>query len=91
MEIENFTEYKIIAENVNISAMDVSMNFVIYSVWDENKVYILSINSGTTKLFMEIEKDIFINSVLIIKNEGMKYLFIAFSNGKILFYKFNSK
>jgi len=87
---ENSNLYKILAENVLISAIDVSMNYIIYSVWNENKIYILSINSGTIKVFLEIEQDIFVNSILIIKNEGMKFLFIAFSNGKILFYKFNS-
>ncbi len=84
-------ESKILLENVMICALDVSMNYLIYSVWNENNIYILSINNMTNKLFMEFEQDLFVNSLLVIKSEGMKFLFISFSNGKILFYKFNSK
>lgn len=95
MDIEklkaNDEEKNILLENVMISAMDVSMNYFIYSVWNENKIYILSINNLTNKLFIEYEEDLFVNSLLIMKSEGMKFLFISFSNGKILFYKFNSK
>lgn len=84
-------EFKILLENVMISAFDLSMNYVVYSVWNENKIFILSVNSLVNKLFLEYEQDLFVNSILIIKNEGMKFLFVSFSNGKILFYKFNSK
>lgn len=89
--ISTAEESQILLENVMISAMDASMNYVIYSVWNENKIYILSIKSLVNKLFLEIEEDLFVNSLLVIKNEGMKFLFISFSNGKIMFYKFNSK
>ena len=87
----NSEEYKILLENVMISSLDVSMNYLIYSVWNENKIFIFSINNLTNKLFIEFEEELFVNSLLVIKNEGMKFLFISFSNGKILFYKFNSK
>jgi len=87
----NAEEYKILLENVMISSLDVSMNYLIYSVWNENKIFIFSINNLTNKLFIEFEEELFVNSLLVIKNEGMKFLFISFSNGKILFYKFNSK
>lgn len=71
MDIEknnvNIFEFKILLENVMLSAMDISMNYLVYSVWDENKIYILSINNGTNKVFLEIDEDLFVNSIIIIK------------------------
>jgi len=88
---DNIVEFNILLENVMISAMDISINYLVYSVWDENKIYILSINNNTNKTFLEFEEELFVNSIIIIKSEGMKFMFISFSNGNILFYKFNSK
>lgn len=81
---------EILVENVSISAMEISLNFIIYSVWEENKIYLYSIKTKANKEFMQVESEAFVNSMLILKSEGLKFLFISFSNGKLLFYKFNS-
>ena len=70
--------------------MEISMGYIIFSVWDENKIQIYSIKSKTTKEFLKLESDIFVSSIVTMKSEGRKFLFVSFSNGRILFYKFNS-
>ena len=89
MNIEN-QEKEILLENTLISAMEISMGYIIFSVWDENKIKIFSLKTKTTKEFLKLESDIFVSSIVTIKSEGKKFLFISLSNGRILFYKFNS-
>lgn len=84
-------KYEILLENVLISAMEISMGFIIYSLWNENSIKILSLKSKTIKEFLKLESDVFVSSIVQMKSEGRKFLFISFSNGRILFYKFNSK
>ena len=82
---------EIILENVMISAMDISLDYIIYSTWDSNKIKIFSIKTKIKKDFLEVEEENFVNSIVVIKSDGMKFLFIALSSGKLLFYKFISK
>jgi hypothetical protein len=91
MDNESEEKFEILLENTSISAMDISMGFIIYSVWDENVIQIFSLSSKTTKEFHKLDNDEFVSSIIIMKSEGKKFLFISLSNGRILFYKFNCK
>jgi hypothetical protein len=91
MDNESNEKIEILMENTSISAMDISMGYLIYSIWDENLIKILSLNSNTSKEFIKLENNEFVSSIVIMKSEGKKFLFISLSNGRILFYKFNSK
>jgi hypothetical protein len=82
---------EIIAEDLQISAMDITKDMIIYSLWDQNKVFIHNLKVKKVQILTEYEEDVFVSSIAFIKNEGIKFLFIALSNGKMLFYKIKSK
>jgi len=91
MNNESQEKFEVLLENTLISSMDISLGYIIYSIWDENNIKIFSLKTKTTKEFLKLESDVFVSSIVIMKCEGKKFLFVSLSNGRILFYKFNSK
>jgi hypothetical protein len=88
--LANHNNPEILNDEVVISSFDVTENMLIYSTWNSNLIYILNINSKKVFPLCEYEEDAFISSLSFIKNDGIKFLFVALSNGKMLFYKLKS-
>ena len=86
----NLNKTSIILENIDITAFDISQYFIIYSLWNENNIYIYSIHTGCVNVFCNIDEntnDVLISSIQIIKKEGIKFVFVSLSNGKMMFFK----
>lgn len=84
------SEVSDILKNVYICSFDVCKYFIIYSLWDSNKLYIYSFKSKVTKT-LEIPEEPLdytkISSIQIFKNESIHYIFISLSNGKIIYFQ----
>ena len=81
---------KEILDNINMSSFGVCKYFIIYSEWDKNNLGIYTINTGK-KAYMNIvepSKDFAqITSIEIIKVEGLRFILLSLSNGKLLYFK----
>jgi DNA damage-binding protein 1 len=82
---------EILSYDLLISAFDVTGNIMIFSTWDSNKIYIYSLNNKKINQLHEYDDSLFANSIAFVKNDGIKFLFIALSNGKMLYYKLKRK
>jgi hypothetical protein len=82
---------EILLDDAFISDFDVSGDIIIYSEWRSNNIFILNIKNRKIEILTTFEKDLFISSIVFMKNEGLKFLFVVLSNGKMLFYKLKSK
>ncbi len=86
----NISEVSDILKDVFICSFDVCKYFIIYSLWDSNKLYIYSLNSKVTKT-LEIPEEPLdytkISSIQFFKNESIHYIFISLSNGKIIYFQ----
>ena len=87
---EKISEINEIFKNLYISAFDVCRYFIIYSLWDSNKLFIYSLNSKITKTINISDETLDytkISSIQIFKNDLFYYIFISLSNGKLIYYK----
>ena len=97
IEDKNKIELKeIIFENIFISSFDVSQYFLIYSLWNNNNLFIYTLyNENLDKkeknnLLCSIDENvnyIQISNIQIFKKDGIKFFFVSLSNGKMLYYK----
>lgn len=81
---------EILSDSFNISAYDVNGDIIIFSQWDSNKIFIFNLRNKKVEVLCEFESNVFCSSVQFLKSDGHKFLFIALSNGKMLFYKLKS-
>ena len=81
----------ILHDSLLISAFDVSNDIMIFSQWDSNKISIFNFKNKKIEFLYEFEPGVTCSSISFLKSEGNKFLFIALSNGKMLFYKLKSK
>jgi DNA damage-binding protein 1 len=89
--LSNKQQPEVLNDDILMSAFDISENMLIFSQWGSNYVSILNISSKKVFQLCEFEEEAFTNSISFIENDGIKFLFIALSNGKMLFYKLRSK
>ena len=81
---------KELLNNVNISSFGICKYFIIYSLWDKNKLGIYTINTSKNNFISKIDNSldfIQISSIEIIKIDGLRFIIISLSNGKILYFK----
>ena len=81
---------KELLDNVNISSFGLCKYFIIYSQWDNNNLGIYSINTGKNYFMGKIDNSldyVQISSIEIIKIEGIRFIIISLSNGKLLYFK----
>ena len=81
---------KELLNDVNISSFGLCKYFIIYSQWDSTKLGIYSINTGKNNFMGEIDNSldyVQISSIEIIKIEGIRFIIISLSNGKLLYFK----
>ena len=81
---------KEIFNNINMSSFGVCKYFIIYSEWDKNNLGIYTINTGKNYIMniTESSKDFAqISSIEIIKVNGLRFILISLSNGKLLYFK----
>ena len=79
-----------ILKDASICSFDVCQYFIIYSLWDSNKLYIYSINSKINKSINISDESLDftkISSIQIFKNELLYYIFISLSNGKLIYFQ----
>ena len=81
---------EVLIENINMSSFGVCKYFIIYSEWDKNNLNIYTINSKKieTMNIVESSKDFAqITNIEIIKKEGLRFVLLSLSNGKLLYFK----
>ena len=81
---------KEIFNNINMCSFGVCKYFIIYSEWDKNKLGVYTINTGkiSSMKIMESSKDFAqISSIEIIKIQGLRFILLSLSNGKLLYFK----
>ena len=81
---------KEILDNINMSSFNVCKYFIIYSEWDKNNLGIYTINTGKNCVMNIVEpsKDFSqISSIEIIKVNGLRFILLSLSNGKLLYFK----
>ena len=85
---------EIILNNVSISSFDICKYFMIYSLWDSNKIGIYSFYSKSINYISKID-EIFpfthISSIQIIKMNGEYCIFLSLSIGKMIYLKLREK
>ena len=87
---ENTTE--IILSEINISCFEVNDDLLFYSCWNNNKIWFCDLKKKKFEGIYEINNDqIFATSICVLKNQGIKYLFVSLSDGKILYFKLKCK
>ena len=77
-------------DNINMSSFGVCKYFIIYSEWDKNNLNIFTINTKKieTMNIVESSKDFAqITNIEIIKKEGLRFVLLSLSNGKLLYFK----
>ncbi len=90
IDITNYTP-EVLSDDVLISAFNVSDDMLVYSQWNDNKVFIYSFKTKKTEVMCEYDISVSCSSIAFLKCDGIKFLFIALSNGKMLYYKLKSK
>ena len=73
-----------------MSSFGICKYFIIYSEWDKNYLGCYSINTGKNSIIniVESSKDFAqITSIEIIKIEGLRFVLVSLSNGKLLYLK----
>ena len=81
---------KEIFNNINLSSFAVCKYFIIYSEWDKNHLGIYTINTRKNSIMniAESSKDFAqISSIEIIKVNGLRFILLSLSNGKLLYFK----
>ena len=81
---------KEIFNSKNISSFGVCKYFIIYSEWDKNNLGIYTINTGKNCVMniTESSKDFsLISSIEILKVNGLRFVLVSLSNGKLLYFK----
>ena len=80
---------KELLNNVNISSFGICKYFIIYSQWDTNNLGIYSINTEKNNFISKIDSSDYvqISSIEIIKIEGIRFVIISLSNGKLVYLK----
>ena len=81
---------KELLNNVNISSFGMCKYFIIYSQWDNNNLGIYSINTGKNNFMGKIDNSldyVQVSSIEIIKIEGIRFIIISLSHGKLLYFK----
>jgi hypothetical protein len=81
---------ELICDDVLISYFNISDDLLIYSQWNSNKIFIYSFKTKKTEILCEFDVTASCTGIQVIKNEGIKFLFIAFSNGKMYYFKLKS-
>ena len=84
------SDTKEIFDDINMSSFGICKYFIIYSEWDKNYLGCYSINTGKKSIIniVESSKDFAqITSVEITKIEGLRFVLISLSNGKLLYFK----
>jgi hypothetical protein len=79
-----------IFEYINMSSFGVCKYFIIYSQWDTNNLGIYTINTkkNATMNIVESSKDFAqITAIEIIKKDGLRFVLLSLSNGKLLYFK----
>ena len=89
VDITNSTP-EILSDEVLISAFNVSDDMLVYSQWNDNRVCIYSLKTKKTEVMCEYDMSVSCSSIAFLKCDGIKFLFIALSNGKMLYYKLKS-
>ena len=77
-------------DSINMSSFGVCKYFIIYSEWDKNNLNIFTINTKKieTMNIVESSKDFAqITNIEIIKKEGLRFILLSLSNGKLLYFK----
>ena len=77
-------------DSINMSSFGVCKYFIIYSEWDKNNLNIFTINTKKieTMNIVESSKDFAqITNIEIIKKEGLRFVLLSLSNGKLLYFK----
>ena len=81
---------KELLNNVNISSFGLCKYFIIYSQWDNNKLGIYTINTGKNNYIGKIDNSldyVQISSIEVIKIDGIRFVIISLSHGKLLYFK----
>ena len=80
---------KELLNNVNMTSFGICKYFIIYSQWDTNNLGIYSINTGKNNFISKLDSSdyIQISSIEIIKIEGIRFVIISLSNGKLVYLK----
>ena len=79
-----------IFEDISMSSFGVCKYFIIYSQWDTNNLGIYTINTkkNATMNIVESSKDFAqITAIEIIKKDGLRFVLLSLSNGKLLYFK----
>ncbi len=82
---------EILSDSLLISSFAVSDDMIIFSQWNSTRIFIYSLKTKKIETLCEYEESLSCPSICFMKNEGIKFLFIVLSNGKMLFYKLKSK
>jgi hypothetical protein len=90
MSGEIFTP-EILYDDLLISSFAVSDDLIVFSQWNISKLFIYSLKTKKLEILCEFEESLSCPSISFLKNEGIKFLFVALSNGKMLYYKLKSK
>ena len=88
-------DIEIILNNVSISSFDLCKYFMIYSLWDSNKIGIYSFNSKKINYYKYDNDDsynfTYISSIQIIKINEEYCILLSLSIGKMLYLKLKNK
>jgi len=83
---ENITD--IILNESNLSSFEVSEDLLFFTTWNNNKIWMCDLKKKKFESIYEINNDkIFASSISVLKHEGLKYLFVSLSDGKLLYFK----
>lgn len=88
-----FTEYspEFVLEDLQISAFTAFDEIIIYSLWDDYRIFIYNKKAKRTEILTEYDSESeFVTGIVIFKHDGAHFLYVSLSSGKLLFYKFAS-
>ena len=86
----SISEAKALFNGINMSSFGVCKYFIIYSEWDKKNLSIYTINTKKNYVLnlAESSKDFAqISSIEIIKVNGLRFVLLSLSNGKLLYFK----
>jgi len=77
----------VIISDVEICAFNIKRDLLVFSLWNSQNIFSYDLKTKKKEVLFELEENIFANSISFLNNENGRYLFIALSNGKLLFFK----
>ena len=90
MDIDMENPFDLLIENIYISNYDISQDFIVFSLWNSNKIFVYSLKSKIViELYNLNNEEVFVIGINLVKsNKNSKNIIISLSNGSFVLFHY---